>query len=589
MAGKIRHLKEGKGLWYTRMRVPADVQQLIGKKELMRSLGGDRTVAHRLHAATVAEFQDQIDAARRMIDPAMRRERAVVPRTNAGVLDRAASPASAIYKFQLETADASRFGVPNDDDWLLSRPTNLAWNEKAREVQDAVMHRIEAGFASDDEIGANLGWAITDYYGERLQRGSPEWQAAAKEMTSGVLKANKKARERAAGNFDEEPLTVSAVQPVKQADLQSTRILCDESRMTLVELLPAYQKGREVSDGTMSQWRASVGALDEVTGGSIPAYQITRDHMRDLRRLLTNIPANATKRFPKMTLREAVAANARRREPFPAINPKTAAKWLGAVNTILGWCVRQDFIPDSPGDGMVIEIPKTGSTDGREPFNGDDLKRIFDLPGFKGTWGEDEWAYVVALYTGERASEIAQLTLAGIRREQDVLVFNVSGRLKNAGSVRKIPVHSDLLRLGLQKRIDALQEAGEKYLFPNWHRDGVKAEEEAKRRALAEGKSATLNQYWPRFIPKRFNATVRKHADIGASKVFHSFRHTFKTGLSVCGVPKDMRDLLAGHTDSSAGAAYVHGHSLVAMSEAIEKLRFDGIDIEVLAKVATAK
>ena len=58
--------------------------------------------------------------------------------------------------------------------------------------------------------------------------------------------------------------------------------------------------------------------------------------------------------------------------------------------------------------------------------------------------------------------------------------------------------------------------------------------------------------------------------------------------MSVCGVSKDMRDLLSGHTDSSAGAAYVHDHSLVAMRSAMEKLRFDGVDVGALAKVAVA-
>ena len=34
-----------------------------------------------------------------------------------------------------------------------------------------------------------------------------------------------------------------------------------------------------------------------------------------------------------------------------------------------------------------------------------------------------------------------------------------------------------------------------------------------------------------------------------------------------------------GHADNSAGAGYVHGSSVEAMKEAIEKLRFDGFDL----------
>jgi hypothetical protein len=59
-------------------------------------------------------------------------------------------------------------------------------------------------------------------------------------------------------------------------------------------------------------------------------------------------------------------------------------------------------------------------------------------------------------------------------------------------------------------------------------------------------------------------------------KTWHSFRHTFKSGLKMAGVPKDMRDQLAGHSDQSAGAGYEHGQPVEAMKGAIEKLTLDG-------------
>jgi hypothetical protein len=41
--------------------------------------------------------------------------------------------------------------------------------------------------------------------------------------------------------------------------------------------------------------------------------------------------------------------------------------------------------------------------------------------------------------------------------------------------------------------------------------------------------------------------------------------HTFRSGLKMPGVPKDMRDQLAGHSDKSAGAGYEHGQPVEAM------------------------
>ena len=49
----------------------------------------------------------------------------------------------------------------------------------------------------------------------------------------------------------------------------------------------------------------------------------------------------------------------------------------------------------------------------------------------------------------------------------------------------------------------------------------------------------------------------------------------------MAGVPKSMRDDLAGHSDSSAGAGYEHGEAVEAMKESIEKLRFDGFTLGI--------
>jgi hypothetical protein len=40
-----------------------------------------------------------------------------------------------------------------------------------------------------------------------------------------------------------------------------------------------------------------------------------------------------------------------------------------------------------------------------------------------------------------------------------------------------------------------------------------------------------------------------------------------------------MQDDLCGHADNSAGAGYVHGTSVEAMKEAIEKLTLDGFEL----------
>jgi len=613
MAGRVKYLIHRNNLYFTRMRVPAELQLVIGKPELLRSQGGDPATAHRKHAETVVEFMRLLDEARGIvqaagetgeprgdveatdeIDDVTTRRTPIMLQTPA--LRRDVEPRLAAFEYAMQADDTARYAPDMRD-----AKQHIDFSARTRPAHSHLLRRIVRGLATDAETGAAVGWAIDDLYGDAIQRGSPEWRIAAMSLAAGMLDANSRSVALDAGgdHFVTAPpvaaasvapaIAVTSSQPPAQGDPLASRILCDESRLTLLDLLPLYQEQRNVSPSTISTCEVRIRAFHEVTGGPIPVYQITRDHMRAMRRLVMTLPTSAGKRFPGMTLAQATAANAKRSKPFPVLNAKTAGSWLGSIKTILEWASRYDFIPDNPGASIIIEKPKRGATKGREQFTADELGRIFNLPSFKQPWREDEWVYAVALYSGMRASEIAQMRLDWITTEQGVLVFNVDGELKNATSKRKVPVHPDLLALGLQRRIDALRATNKTHLFPVWYQQGIRSAQNAARRAKEDGKRVRLNSYWPTSLTRRFNVTIRAKADIPCNKPFHSFRHTFKTGLSVCGVPKDMRDLLTGHADSSAGAAYVHDHSLVAMSEAMEKLRFDGIDIASLAKVAVAK
>ena len=96
-------------------------------------------------------------------------------------------------------------------------------------------------------------------------------------------------------------------------------------------------------------------------------------------------------------------------------------------------------------------------------------------------------------------------------------------------------------------------------------------------KAKAPKETATVDHYFPRFLPRRFNVTYKPKVGINnPRKTWHSFRHTFRTGLKMAGVSKDMRDQLGGYADNSVGADYEHGGSVEAMKAAIERLTFDG-------------
>jgi integrase len=327
--------------------------------------------------------------------------------------------------------------------------------------------------------------------------------------------------------------------------------------------------------------------FEEALEEARPVYRVTRADLMVFKRALAETPSNYTKRFHGMKLPDAIRANKARATPFPPLHSKTInGKYLAKLHSLLNWCVRNDILPDNPATGVKVAAVKDKGKPPRVPFTPDDLSRIFDPDFFKAPKvdSEAEWAALISLFSGLRASELAQLKLDSVRHNQNILVFEVEEETKNAGSLRVVPVHSFLIGRGIEKLVADLRRKKETHLFPQWYRDGM----ETKAKALKKGES-TLNHYFPRFIPRRFNNTYLPNVGVQDSrKKWHSFRHTFKTGLSRAGVVRSVRDDICGHVDNSAGAGYVHETSVAVMKDAIEKLKFDGFPLDLTRRAEAA-
>lgn len=119
----------------------------------------------------------------------------------------------------------------------------------------------------------------------------------------------------------------------------------------------------------------------------------------------------------------------------------------------------------------------------------------------------------VALFTGARQAELCQLCVNDIYREGEsgIWVIDINEKdekkLKTEHSRRKIPIHSQLIRLGFLDYVDSVRlDHPREGLFSRWE----------SRNSLGEYSS----------FSKRFNRYKRKKGVAGASgakKDFHSF------------------------------------------------------------------
>ena len=80
------------------------------------------------------------------------------------------------------------------------------------------------------------------------------------------------------------------------------------------------------------------------------------------------------------------------------------------------------------------------------------------------------WVMPLVWYSGMRREEACKLLIDDIGEEDGIIFVNIrktsAGGVKNATSVRKIPICDELRRLGFLHYVEAMKEAGEQYLFP---------------------------------------------------------------------------------------------------------------------------
>ncbi|MFK5596349.1 tyrosine-type recombinase/integrase [Methylobacterium sp. HMF5984] len=562
MAGKVRHLLHAHGRYSARLAVPAALRHIVGKRELVEALGPDRVVALRKLPAAVAGMQAILEAARVRATP----QNAVSAPARRGRPLTARQMARQHYLTQVQF------------DQQVREEDQLAGAGFVDDREFAKLERAMAGAATEAELEALVGRILTSFRlrgHTEITPASPEFRKTAMALAVAEHEALAVAAARDDGDFtaaSAHPL-LAAEQTLEPAPV-SPRILGPDSSKTLGEIVSLMMVEKKARPASVYEYEVAVRMFDEHLGEARPVYTITRRDVLSYKAALMETPANYTKRFPDTPLPEAIKRNKARATPFPVLNVTTINdKWLARLQSIFKWCVQNDVLPDNPASGIKVD-QIAGTAAPRVPFTPGDLAKIFASPLFQkgAALGERQWMLLIALHTGLRASEIGQLKLDSVRHERGVLAFAVEEQVKTRGSARLTPVHSTLIRLGIEKHVAALRVAGETHLFPEWYR--------AANAIPQSGADRVRNLPYSQVLPRWFNRSYKPSVGINDDrKVFHSFRHTLKTALSRAGVPRSISDDITGHDDQTAGGKYVHETSIEAMRDALEKIRFDGFSL----------
>jgi integrase len=275
--------------------------------------------------------------------------------------------------------------------------------------------------------------------------------------------------------------------------------------------------------------------------GDLDVAQINRKHVREFRDAAQLVPKQRAGKLRKAALPE-LAKWSREHPGTICIGAATINKWLTCLQGVLNWARKNGVIPDEipwtdPVAGMRLKVPRSK----RRPWEPEELSVLFGSPiytqGARPKGGKGEAAYwlpLLALYSGARLNELAPICVNDVKRDASsgfhfltVIEDEEEGRsLKTETSVRAVPIHPELVRIGFIEFVEHARRSGgpTARLFPK----------------LQQGSKGGFGEAFSKW----FGRYKRALGIDNEKSVFHSFRHGFKDALRAAGVNEGVNDAL---------------------------------------------
>ncbi|MWL87675.1 site-specific integrase [Cupriavidus sp. SW-Y-13] len=243
---------------------------------------------------------------------------------------------------------------------------------------------------------------------------------------------------------------------------------------------------------------------------------------------------------------------------------KTHHDKLTALKTLLNYAARDlEWLKKNPWEGLDI---KHKTENKREPWTPEQVKALFNLPLFtqyelpkQQNAGKDAgyWIPLLGFFTGSRVGELCQLRASDVIERNGVPFISINevgegSTVKTDASIRNIPLHSELIRLGFLDYVRDVRKRGAERLWP-----ALK---------LGEDKPGRPFSNW--------FGTYRKTSQVDVPD-FHSIRHTVRSRMNRAKVPVATQDKITGHEVQGSVGTRVYTHLADdELQEAVEAIQY---------------
>lgn len=280
--------------------------------------------------------------------------------------------------------------------------------------------------------------------------------------------------------------TPAAVREMLPAEPEASDL--DPSITAVIERMIEFKKHADegLEEKTARQYRAFGTLLQRVTGKTDVRSLLQADFVK-LRSVLLKLPKSFGKSPTDHTLPiEAILAKA------AGLPKEKVGLAVGTVNRYVDHASALISAAKSEGfelhprldPGLLRRKEKGRARDKKRTFTREELETLFQ----HGYWTDPEpgpwlpplaerrrsgryWVPLIAAYSGLRREEIAGIGVDYVREEDGITYFDVitttDRRIKNVSSRRKVPVHDDLIHLGLMELVRDARRAGCVRLFPD--------------------------------------------------------------------------------------------------------------------------
>ena len=332
------------------------------------------------------------------------------------------------------------------------------------------------------------------------------------------------------------------------------------------------RSGRALPAGTQDEYRGIYSEFLSIIGNDLKCGDLDKQVLKKYEEALWHIPANHSRKtkYKKKSIPEILSMVVLEDEKRA---PATLNKHIMRVKQFLKWAGREEYIKSRLDEYLESVLDKVSANQKRDIFTDDELILLFHSDVYeKGRFKTPSryWLPLLALFTGARGEELAQLFSDDVVCDKDTSIYCLhirenKGRkqhLKNPSATRIVPLHDRLIRLGFLEFVDNCKSKS--LLFPELDK------EDGRR----------FKKFGNNFNRKSDSGWKWKSGVIREKTSFHSFRHNVVDFLAKSNVNERISCAIVGHSFKGDGliANYIKPAQFKELQKGINTLKFSSID-----------